>query len=1029
MKKVIIFFKIILTIYLTYSQNYFFEKVESEKVKIYPYIYALNQDKNRILWIGTGNGLYLYDGKNLIAKTLSFISGDNFINDICFINDKAYLALNNGVIVYSQGQKFFSVKESFFFKSAAKKLIYYNDYLWVAIQNKGLYKLNENNKIFEEVTLENILTFEIAKDKFYIGTINGLKIYDYKNLIEVEEVSEVVVNTIKYNKKNDILLVGTNDGLYELKLDEKNYKLIKKHDIGIVRDLILKGDTIFIATIDKGIYIFKYDLNTDSYSFQNSITTKNGLPSDQIYKLYIDDEENLWVGTYGYGLFKLKNIPFILINVYEKDEIQSVTALFTVNNILWFGTSKGNLYYVNIDNPYTYHRIEIPDIENDCINSLYLDNYKRLWIGTNNKGIVIYDTNKKIIFKKIKFQDYLQNSINSIVGNNKYVAVGTKNGLIIINLENFSYDLYSTINGLPHNFIANLFFKTKNKLIVITPTNFVCEFNFLTHTFENEKISLENEVLKFNVGTKDYNNNIWIGTLGNGILCISDTVLFQITVEDGLFSNYIYSIVSDKNSNIYVGHKYGISIIKPDKKIYTYSKNINFYGEINHSAICLDEYNNIWIGNTLGLLLFESKKVKVNKIPPKVLITKLLINDIEQNINEYIELKPGKYKIQFNFVGVALKEPDSIKYKYKLEGYDLGWSNYTTDNYALYPRIDEGNYEFFVEACNEDNVCSEPIKLIRLKILPPFYKRWWFIVISILLVIGVFYLILYLRERNHIRLERILRQRIEERTRIIMQQKELLEQKNKDIMDSINYARRIQEAMLPSQEVFKKYFPNSFIFYLPKEVVSGDFYMVHEKNNYVSVVCGDATGHGVPGAFMSLISMTLLKDIMSITDLSDPSNILSILDKELCEILSIGKEEPQDGVDLIICTLDKIKCKLIISSAMRPFFYYKNNTQKQYHKGIRHSIGKTIYDVNKTFYNIEISYNKGDRIYFFSDGITDQFGMNNKKLKIKGLENWLDELQQFQMHEQYIKINERFMQWKGNNFQIDDVILIGIEFD
>jgi hypothetical protein len=147
-----------------------------------------------------------------------------------------------------------------------------------------------------------------------------------------------------------------------------------------------------------------------------------------------------------------------------------------------------------------------------------------------------------------------------------------------------------------------------------------------------------------------------------------------------------------------------------------------------------------------------------------------------------------------------------------LEGYDANWSELTSNTTVIYPRLEEGDYVFKVIAYNADQVVSKNTYTVRIKILPPFYKRWWFIVLSIVTIIYLFYLIVRIRERNLRRMEKILKEKLDQRTKEVIRQKELLEKKNKDITDSIQYAKRIQEAILPSLRILHEYYLNHLCF-------------------------------------------------------------------------------------------------------------------------------------------------------------------------------------------------------------------------
>jgi serine phosphatase RsbU (regulator of sigma subunit) len=349
----------------------------------------------------------------------------------------------------------------------------------------------------------------------------------------------------------------------------------------------------------------------------------------------------------------------------------------------------------------------------------------------------------------------------------------------------------------------------------------------------------------------------------------------------------------------------------------------------------------------------------------------------------------------------------------------------------MYPKVEDGDYVFMVKARNSDGVESESPVTIRISISPPIWKRWWFILLSALIVLYVFYLFVKIRERNHRKMEETLKRMLDERTREVVAQKEEIERKNKDITDSINYAQRIQEAILPVKESLTAVFPDSFIYYAPRDIVSGDFYLVHSSGNKVIIVCADATGHGVPGAFVSMISVTIIKDILNRGQFNGPAEILYNLDHEICQIFNQADQKTRttDGLDISVCEIDTESGLLTFSSAMRPILMISNESFV-YVRGSKHSIGMSRHSDHKVFDEHKIQLTAGDLIYLFSDGFPDQFGGDKgKKLKISGLKDLVWSLRKSPMHEQDHLIREMFQTWKGEKAQVDDVLMIGLRYD
>ncbi|MGQ0828121.1 MAG: PP2C family protein-serine/threonine phosphatase [Bacteroidota bacterium] len=264
-----------------------------------------------------------------------------------------------------------------------------------------------------------------------------------------------------------------------------------------------------------------------------------------------------------------------------------------------------------------------------------------------------------------------------------------------------------------------------------------------------------------------------------------------------------------------------------------------------------------------------------------------------------------------------------------------------------------------------------------------------------------------------------------EAEKIVNDQKVLLEEKNKEITDSINYAQHIQKAILPSQEFIDKHLPDSFVVYQPKSIVSGDFYWVQEKDGIIYFAVCDCTGHGVPGAMMSVISQNILNRTVFTFGMKDPADILN-RSSELMELtLAQGGGSMRDGMDIALCVLDTQTMKLNYAGANNPLYIISDNELKEF-KATKAPIGR--HEVKVSFTNNEILLKKGDVVYLFSDGMADQFGgPNEKKFKYKALKELLLQIYPKSKAEQKTAITSAFNAWKGNYEQVDDVCIMGLK--
>jgi serine phosphatase RsbU (regulator of sigma subunit) len=263
----------------------------------------------------------------------------------------------------------------------------------------------------------------------------------------------------------------------------------------------------------------------------------------------------------------------------------------------------------------------------------------------------------------------------------------------------------------------------------------------------------------------------------------------------------------------------------------------------------------------------------------------------------------------------------------------------------------------------------------------------------------------------------------------IEKQKQTLEIQKEEIVSSISYAGRIQNAILPEGGVIRRAIPDSFILYMPRNIVSGDFYWFHEINaeEYI-LVCGDCTGHGVPGAFMTVVGSNHLAQIAVENRIHSPAKILQELDRKISITLKQNNESDvpvQDGMDASVITVNRKNRSFRFSSAKRPALYFQNGTLREF-KGSKLSIGG-MRSGDKVFEEMVFEYQPGDMLYLFTDGYIDQFGgPENKKYMIRRLRELLSRINKSAVTDQQKAVESEIRNWIGTNEQTDDILLIGI---
>lgn len=256
-------------------------------------------------------------------------------------------------------------------------------------------------------------------------------------------------------------------------------------------------------------------------------------------------------------------------------------------------------------------------------------------------------------------------------------------------------------------------------------------------------------------------------------------------------------------------------------------------------------------------------------------------------------------------------------------------------------------------------------------------------------------------------------------------------QKNKNIISSINYAKRIQEAILPSPQSIANIYPESFVLFMPKDIVSGDFYYFAQAQNKVVIAAVDCTGHGVPGAFMSLIGNNLLKEIVEVRQIISPEKVLEVLNEGINDTLNQAKNESnKEGMEMALCVVDKAQKVITYAGAMNPIYFIESEkpTILQEIKGDKKSIGGIQRKASKAFTNHQIQLLSPTMFYLFSDGFQDQFGGDDdRKYTVKKFKELLLSIHHLPVEAQKETLAENIKLWQKGNKQTDDILVIGFK--
>jgi ligand-binding sensor domain-containing protein/serine phosphatase RsbU (regulator of sigma subunit) len=1040
---------ILFTSFIVQAQQYQTTHFEKEKKLTEAFVYSIVQDNSGYLWIGTSNGLFRYNGFSFKYFTKSDSLADNFITSAINHNGKLWLGHKSGAfsVISETGIKKIKAptKEA---GSIAEFQEDANGFLWAATYSNGIYGIDAENII---------------------------KKYTFSE-------SEITINTFRFTADNNVLL-GSDDGLRYGKINANGTISILKHLVDIPKSKIAAiiktaNDEYYIATEDQGIFSLNI---TRSAFIVKLLVTPSELSDNIVSSLQIDKQLNLWVGTFGGGLLKVNLIntdnaetkelkwyssetsDYIKCIFQDRDEIiwlgnfgagitkfslnpfeythqlevgtgNSVLALAADSNTYWVGTDKALLHY-----NYSNELINIfntgDGLPADEISALFVSRGGIVFAGTQNNGLFRLQPGTSRFSKFDISTGILENSITSINGNDSILWIGTRKGLAELNLTDESLKWYSIQNGgLPHNVVNHLYLDSEGKLWITTQSNTLsCYYQ---NSFKKIEIPSENGVFILNAVTKDREGNVWLGSNGMGVYKLKNDTILNLKEKEGLFSNYCYSIIADKKGYVWITHRGGISCINIKtlaiRSIQKYAE-ISSDDEFNVNACLVDNKSIISFGSNRGILKYYSTMENQNLLPPILNLLSLKANEKEVLIREKTKLPAGRYKLKFEFIGISLKEPEAVKYQYRLLGYDNEWSDISTETSAVFTNLNSGHYRFELNASSSDGIITKSPLTIELIIRKPLWAYWWFyLVFFIILMVLV---VSYIKRREFILVQakQKLEKRVIERTREIQLQKdeivrqgEIINKKNLDITDSMKYARQIQSAIFPPEEILKEALSEYFLINKPKDIVSGDFCWYTRYDDKYVIALTDCTGHGVPGAIMSMLGITLFNEVVNNLGITNSAEIMVVLREKVISALNQHrKENPSyDGMNVGLCVIDNKKKTIQYSGAFHNLVYFHKNELKII-KAERSPIGYNLLG-KPDFKNHEINYEHGDMFYLYSDGYPDQFGgANDKKFSNRRLLEMLSTIQSKAIDKQKLILERTLSDWMMDEEQTDDIIVLG----
>lgn len=817
---------------------------------------------------------------------------------------------------------------------------------------------------------------------------------------------------------------------------------------------------IWAATAETGL--FMYDPATgERRRFTNNINDPNSINDNNVWSAGVDRTNHIWAGTWNGGLNVLNErisaFTAYRYNPFDSTALPSKTIWSFCddgNGGLWIGTGAGPAHYNastdNIDYHVGSHPGDYEPSDRSNIQTLARDLSGNIWMGTIGGGLYRYDPvkNKYTVYHPDFGNSHLAGSIVSatICDGNGTIWVGSQNKLQRFDTTTQQFVTYrfpgkdSVQKTLSVSCIREI---NADELYVGYSNGEVYRFNKSTGSFKPEW-HIDDDVIT--CITLDERGGFWTGTTKSGMFYVINGTATQFSEATGLPNNSVNAIVFDDNDVLWISTNNGICKMDPlTKEIRNYRQEDGIQGnEFNQNAVFKTADGRLWFGGANGVTAFYPDEITVNQTPADaVLLSFTVLNEPYQmpeqiGVAKEIELSWRDYFFSFEYSGMEFTNPAKNKYKYKMEGFDEDWVDAGDRRYVTYTNLDPGEYTFHVMASNNDDVWNGKEATVKIIIDPPFWKTKWFYGLCVIVLISGTWLYIRRREKK-LRVEKeMLESKVEERTAELKEEKEKVSAAHKDIKDSINYAKRIQDSILPSDTEVKTHLPDSFVLYIPRDIVSGDFYWLAKagqgarndevgQGSPVLVAAADCTGHGVPGGFMSMIGNTLLNEAVRQKNETEPDKILNRLHKDIRTALhQDAGSETRDGMDVALVKIDFHTGIVNYAGANRPLVIVENNQLREI-RADKMPIGGLQGEEERNFTGHTVSVQRGGMLYIFTDGFADQFGgPKGKKFMVKKFYDILSDIAVQPCIEQETILSHAIMNWKGAQEQVDDILVVGI---
>ncbi|MFL5754616.1 MAG: two-component regulator propeller domain-containing protein [Bacteroidia bacterium] len=1013
-------------------------------------VYSIAFDGKQSLWLGTDAGLTVIDLKQADAKKrfshITTRSGlpDNIVRVVKFDGKQNMLiAMQDSGMCYYNLEKAKLIKNTFLNSWSLGAITDVCEEpagnLMIATEKNGILKI-EKGKVKMLNTGFGLMSNDITRIFFdresnlWVASQKGVsQVFDQRHSfitslqgLPSDKISSMIVD------EDNTIWAATPKGLSELMLDETGGYLAKNffnENSGAIPQTVCMSRCpcrhLWVGTYGAGL--IRFDSETRKSWF---ITTKNGLANDNVSSVSVDDDHHIWVATLGGGISKIteKGDQIAIHNYTEENGLGSsyvYQVLCDSKGRIWCANDGAGLELLEGDK-----FISISDklkMTSKTAYSLAEDSKGNIWFTTSDEGLACYN-GKTLSFMGTRngLRDAQPQGL--ISAGDKIVTVHSK-GIDVINSADKSVtyfdvsdnDIEPNLNAVFEDQEGNIWAGTNNGLLKFralnTPRDTIAPAAFLTGMKLDFKDYSVDSIHEFG-----YSQNNFVFEFDAIWLKLPEKVKFRYKLE-GQDNNWQQPTETKQAqfNNLSSGdYRFMVEACNEEgvwgkPAIYSFSISRPIW-----------QYWWFWLITlvTATVVIYAFVKYRLKALQKENLILEKKVEERTAEIQEQSRIIEEKSK-ELEQLSLVASKTDNVVLIMDAEGR----VEYLNDSFVRLNKItleelkktkgdsiyEISNNEYIhaiITDCREKrasvvyeslNLLEDGTQVWESSTLTPIYD-----------------------DNGQLKKMIIIDTDVSERKR----QEQIIVQKNKDILDSITYAKKIQTSILPALPVVKQSIPESFILYLTKDIVSGDFYWFADKEDFCIIAAIDCTGHGVPGAFMSLIGYNLLNQIVNEKQIHEPAKILKELNNGVLDALYKNQPNNQskDGMDLAICKVYKNKKQLEFSGAMRPLWIVSKVEVTEL-KADKIPIGTKDADREGgvVYTNHVVEAGPDDRFYIFTDGYADQFGgEKEKKLTTGRFKEMLIEIGKLGMEEQRQKLLEYHKRWKGNIEQVDDILVIGM---